>query len=150
MLRTARDAEGVCFTVTLLDGIVLARAVFTHSMNYRSVVILGPAVEVTERAEKMAAMEALVEHVCQGRWADARWPTEQELGATTILALDLTEASAKVRTGGPKDGDGDLERDVWAGHVPLQTAALPPVASPDLGAGIAAPAYAHAYGRPGW
>lgn len=149
MLRSARDGAGVCFTVTLLDGVVLARAVFTHSMNYRSVVILGRPVEVTDRDEKMSAMEALVEHVCRGRWADARWPTDKELGATTILALDLTEASAKVRAGGPKDVEEDMAGSVWAGHVPIQLAALAPVASPDLAAGTPAPDYARDYHRPG-
>jgi uncharacterized protein len=150
MLRAARDGEGVCFTVTLLDGIVLARAVFTHSMNYRSVVIVGRPVEVVGRAEKLAAMEALVEHVCRGRWPDARWPTGKELGATTILALDLTEASAKVRAGGPKDVEEDVAGwgSVWAGHVPIQLTALPPLPSPDLAPGIPVPEYAREYRRP--
>ena len=149
MLRTARDGDGVCFTVTLLDGIVLARAVFTHSMNYRSVVIMGRPVEVTERTDKMAAMEALVEHVCRGRWADARWPTDKELGATTILALDLTEASAKLRAGGPKDVEDDLAVSTWAGHVPIQLAAQSPLPSPDLAPGVPVPEYARDYRRPG-
>ena len=109
---------------------------------------MGRPVEVTDRAEKLAAMEALVEHVCRGRWADARWPTDKELAATTILALDLTEASAKVRAGGPKDVEEDLAASVWAGHVPIHLAALPPLPSPDLAAGVPAPGYARDYRRP--
>src|SRR5439155_18179979 len=118
MLRTAASGVEVCLTVTLLDGLVLARAAFSHSMNYRSVVVLGRAVDVTDPDEKMAAFEALVEHVCRGRWADVRQPNSKELRTTKVLRLDLSEMSTKVRTGGPKDQEADLALSVWAGVIP--------------------------------
>ncbi|HXM53905.1 MAG TPA: pyridoxamine 5'-phosphate oxidase family protein [Candidatus Dormibacteraeota bacterium] len=147
MLRTAAGPADVCLTVTLLDGLVLARSVFNHSMNYRSVVVVGRAEEVTDAGEKMAASEALVEHVCRGRWADARHPNAKELNTTTILRLSLDEASAKVRSGGPKDGEADMGLPVWAGEVPLRTRPLPPVPDAQV---AGAPGYAAAYARPGW
>jgi uncharacterized protein len=148
MLRSAAGPADVCLTVTLLDGLVLARSVFSHSMNFRSVVVVGRAREVTDPAEKMAAFEALVEHVCRGRWADARHPSPKELATTFVLALPLDEASAKIRTGGPLDSEADLGLAVWAGQVPLRVRPLPPVA--DGAAAPDAPAYAAAYWRPGW
>jgi len=150
MLRAAAAPTDVCLTVTLLDGLVLARSVFDHSMNYRSVVVLGRAEEVTDPAEKMAASEALVEHVCRGRWADARHPSPKELNATSILRLGLDEASAKVRSGGPKDDEGDMALPVWAGVVPLRSRPLPPVPDDQLVEGVSIPAYASSYARPGW
>jgi nitroimidazol reductase NimA-like FMN-containing flavoprotein (pyridoxamine 5'-phosphate oxidase superfamily) len=141
----------VCVTVTLVDGIVLARSVFEHSLNYRSVVVLGTATAVTDPAEKLAALEAFTEKLLPGRWADARAPTRKELKATGVLALPLDEASAKVRTGGPDDGDTpDAELDVWAGHIPLVVQALAPVPADDLRRGIPLPAYAERYRRPGF
>jgi uncharacterized protein len=119
LLRTIKAGIDVCVTVTLLDGLVLARSVYNHSMNYRSVVVLGRAAEVTERAEKLHAMEIVVEHIVPGRWAEARQPNEGEIDGTTILALPLEEASAKIRTGPPKDFDEDLALPVWAGVIPL-------------------------------
>ena len=119
MLRTIRAGIEVCATVTLLDGLVLARSVYNHSMNYRSVVVLGRAAELADRAEKLHAMEVVVEHIVPGRWAEARQPNEGEIDGTTILALPLEEASAKVRTGPPKDFDEDLSLPVWAGVIPL-------------------------------
>ncbi len=150
MLRTAAGALDVCLTVTLLDGLVLARSVFSHSMNYRSVVVVGRAREVTDREEKMRASEALVEHVCRGRWADARHPNRKELDTTVILELSLDEASAKVREGGPRDSEADRDLPVWAGHVPLIVRPLPPVPDEPLGPGLPAPGYAARYTRPGW
>jgi len=150
MLRTAAGPVDICLTVTLLDGLVMARSVFGHSMNYRSAVVLGRAVEVTDAAEKMAAFEALVEHVCAGRWADARHPSRTELAATLVLRLDLDEVSAKVRAGGPRDVEDDLALPVWAGEVPLLTRPLPPVVHPDVPPGVATPGYATTYTRPGW
>ena len=150
MLRTAAGPADVCLTVTLLDGLVLARTVFDHSMNYRSVVVVGSAEEVTDQAEKLAASRALVEHVCRGRWADARQPNDKELRTTTILRLPLAEASAKVRAGGPRDGEADMGLPVWAGEVPLRVRPLPPVADPQVIDGIATPSYAAAYTRRGW
>jgi nitroimidazol reductase NimA-like FMN-containing flavoprotein (pyridoxamine 5'-phosphate oxidase superfamily) len=150
MLRTAAGPADVCLTVTLLDGLVMARSVFNHSMNYRSVVVVGRAVEVTDPAEKMVAFEALVEHVCAGRWGDARQPNPNELASTLVLRLDLEEASAKVRDGGPKDADDDLDLPVWAGEIPLRTRPLPPVRHADVPGDVVTPEYASAYARPGW
>ena len=119
MLRTLKDGLDLCVTATLLDGLVLARAVYNHSMNYRSVVVLGRARELVDRAEKLQAMECVVEHVVPGRWAEARQPNDGEIDGTTILALPLDEASAKIRSGPPKDFDEDLGLPVWAGVIPL-------------------------------
>lgn len=149
-LRTLTDGFPVCLTVTLLDGIVLARSVFEHSMNYRSVVVLGTALPVTDREEKRAALHALTERLLPGRWDDARPPTAKELKATAVLRLPLDEASAKIRDGGPDDDDmPDADLDVWAGHIPLTTKAGSPVAAPGLRAGIPVPSYARTYRRPG-
>jgi nitroimidazol reductase NimA-like FMN-containing flavoprotein (pyridoxamine 5'-phosphate oxidase superfamily) len=123
MLRTLRDGVDVCVTVTLLDGIVLARSVYNHSMNYRSAVVLGRAREVVDADEKLAALETIVEHMVPGRWSDARQPNQGELDGTTVLALSLDEASAKVRTGAPSDFDDDLDLPVWAGVIPLHLVA---------------------------
>lgn len=138
-----RIAEGVlvCLTATILDGLVLARSVFSHSMNYRSAVVLGTATDVTDPDEKMAALRAVVEHVVPGRWREARHPTASELAATRVLRLPLAEASAKVRTGPPKDPADDVALDVWAGELPLTLRAGRPLAAPDLRSGIAVPEY---------
>jgi hypothetical protein len=119
MLRTVAGGVDVCVTVTLLDGLVLARSVYNHSMNYRSTVVLGRAREVVDAEEKLAALEAIVEHMAPGRWSDARQPNQGELDGTTVLALGLDEASAKVRTGPPSDFDRDMDLPVWAGVIPL-------------------------------
>jgi uncharacterized protein len=119
MLRALKEGIDACVTVTLLDGLVLARSVYNHSMNYRSVVVLGRPREVTDAAEKLRAMECVVEHVVPGRWSEARQPNRKELKATTILALSIEEASAKIRTGPPVDFDEDLELPYWAGVIPL-------------------------------
>ena len=110
----------VCVTVTIIDGLVLARSAFHHSMNYRSVVIFGRATLVEDREEKMAALLALSEHIIRGRWAEVREPTEQEMKATTVLSLPLEEGSAKIRTGPPLDDEEDYEMNVWAGVIPLR------------------------------
>ena len=123
MLRSLSEGLNVCVTVTLVDGLVLARSAFHHSMNYRSVVILGNARLVTEPAEKLDALRAFTNHIVPGRWDELRPATDQELAATSVLALPIEEASAKVRTGPPKDDDEDLEWPVWAGVVPLSLAA---------------------------
>jgi uncharacterized protein len=142
--RTLRNLAGalpVCLTVTLLDGMVFARSVFEMSANYRSAVIVGEARPVTDRAAKLAALEAFSEQVMPGRWAAARKPTSQELKATSILTLPLAEASAKVSAGGPDDGDSDdAALDVWAGHVPIRLVAGAPVPCPRLPAGTPVPA----------
>jgi nitroimidazol reductase NimA-like FMN-containing flavoprotein (pyridoxamine 5'-phosphate oxidase superfamily) len=120
--RTFRAASGspVCLAVTLLDGLVLARSAFHHSMNYRAVVLYGVAAVVTDPVEKRAALDAVVERVAPGRAAGARPPTEAELRATLVLAVPLVEVSAKVRTGGPVDDEADLDWPVWAGVIPLR------------------------------
>jgi nitroimidazol reductase NimA-like FMN-containing flavoprotein (pyridoxamine 5'-phosphate oxidase superfamily) len=122
MLQTLGEGLDVCVTATLLDGLVLARSVYNHSMNYRSAVVLGRARTLGEREEKLAALEAIVEHVVPGRWEDARRPTEKELAGTSVLALPMDEASAKVRTGPPSDFDDDTGLPVWAGVIPVALA----------------------------
>jgi nitroimidazol reductase NimA-like FMN-containing flavoprotein (pyridoxamine 5'-phosphate oxidase superfamily) len=119
MLRTLRGGVDACVTVTLLDGLVLARSAFHHSMNYRSVVVLGKGREVADREEKLRALDALVEHVVPGRAAIVRPPNELEIKQTLVVALPLSEASAKVRTGPPVDDEADYALDVWAGVVPV-------------------------------
>ncbi|MBA3735392.1 MAG: pyridoxamine 5'-phosphate oxidase family protein [Actinobacteria bacterium] len=145
MLRTAKQVVDVCVTVTLLDALVLARSVYNHSMNYRSVVVLGRAHELTERAEKLHAMRRVVEHVVPGRWDDARQPNDGEIKGTTILALPLSEASAKVRSGPPIDDEADLSLPVWAGLIPLALEPAEPV--PAEGVHGPPPAYAAKYER---
>lgn len=127
MLKTLSAGVPVCVTVTHVDGLVLARSAFHHSVNYRSVVILGTARLVDDPAEKMEALRIFTEHVMKGRWNDVRWPTEQELRATSVLAIPLEEVSAKVRTGGPVDDEADYALPVWAGVLPLQLVAKEPV-----------------------
>ena len=129
----------VCVTVTLLDGLVLARSLFNHSANYRSVVVLGQAAVVADPAAKQAALRVLSEHLLPGRWDEARAPNDKELRATSVLVLDLTESSAKVRTGSPEDDREDLGLDVWAGEIPLQLVAGSPIDDPHLRSGIAVP-----------
>jgi uncharacterized protein len=147
MLRTLSTGIDVCVTVTIVDGLVLARSAFHHSMNYRSVVIFGRATLVEDREEKMAALLALSEHFIRGRWADVREPTEEEMKQTTVLSLPLVEASAKVRTGPPLDDEEDYAMDVWAGVIPLRLVAGEPVADPRLADGIQVPVYAREYKR---
>ena len=147
-LRALGGALPVCLTVTLLDGLVFARSVFEMSANYRSVVVLGTARGVVDPDEKLAALEAFSEQVMPGRWAEARGPTRQEVKATSILALPLDEASAKVSGGGPDDGETeDAELPVWAGHVPLRLVAGEPVPCPHLRPGIPVPPELAGYSR---
>lgn len=149
-LRTMGGGIPACLTVTLVDGVVLARSVFEHSMNYRSVVVLGEATPVETADEKRIALHAFTEKLLPGRWEDARQPSAKELKATAVLRLPLDEASAKIRDGGADDGDTpDAELDVWAGNIPLVVRALAPVPDPDLRAGIPVPSYARRYRRPG-
>ncbi|HEX9121820.1 MAG TPA: pyridoxamine 5'-phosphate oxidase family protein [Actinomycetota bacterium] len=148
-IRTLKNGAEVCLVATLLDGLVLARAAFSHSMNYRSVVVYGPAREVTDPTEKWEAQKALVEHVCAGRSEQARMPNERELDQTTILAIQMREASAKIRTGPPKDDEADHDLLVWAGVLPLRTVPGEPEADPHLPPGLAAPENVTRYRRPG-
>ena len=120
MLRSLNQGIEVCVTVTLLDGLVLARSAFHHSMNYRSVVIFGTATLINNTEEKMEALRAFTEHIIPKRWQEIRQPSKQELQGTMILSLPLTEASAKVRTGNPVDDETDYDLPVWAGVLPLQ------------------------------
>ena len=141
MLRGAASGLNVCVTVTLADGLVLARSVFNHSMNYRSVVALGNAVIVDEPSEKLAALRAFTEKILPGRWNDARRPNEKELKATSILRLPLDEVSAKVREGGVEDDAEDYALKVWAGIVPLRLVADAPVRDERCDEGIPTPQY---------
>ncbi|MFZ0663709.1 MAG: pyridoxamine 5'-phosphate oxidase family protein [Acidobacteriaceae bacterium] len=132
MLRTLAGGVDVCVTVTLVDGIVLARSAFHHSMNYRSVVILGKATPVTGNAEKSEALHIIAENIVRGRWEHVRKPSVQELKATAVLSLPIAEASAKLRTGPPLDEEEDYALDVWAGVLPITLQAGEPVADPRL------------------
>ena len=147
MLRTLAQGIDVCVAVTLVDGLVLARSAFHHSVNYRSVVIFGRATLVEEKEAKLAALFAFSEHVIAGRWDDVREPTDQELKATTVLSLPLQEVSAKVRNGPPIDDEEDYAMDVWAGVVPLQFVAGAPINDPRLPEHIEPPLYALQYKR---
>jgi hypothetical protein len=147
MLRQMKDGVPVCVTVTLLDGLVLARSIFNHSMNYRSVVILGKATPVDDAVEKVEALRLLSEHIIPGRWADARRPSERELKATLVMRVPIEEFSAKVRTGPPIDDEEDYSFPTWAGVVPLETVARPPINDPRLDPQYKAPPYAAHYVR---
>jgi nitroimidazol reductase NimA-like FMN-containing flavoprotein (pyridoxamine 5'-phosphate oxidase superfamily) len=149
MLRTLSEGIAVCVTATLIDGLVLARSAFHHSVNYRSVVILGTARLVENPTEKMEALRLFTEHIMKGRWDQIRQPNEQELKGTTVLALPLEEVSAKVRTGGPVDDEEDYELPVWAGVLPLPVAPTAPIADARLKPGIAVPENVTAYSRNG-
>ncbi|MBZ5611880.1 MAG: pyridoxamine 5'-phosphate oxidase family protein [Acidobacteriia bacterium] len=127
MLRALDRGIPVCFTVTLVDGLVLARSAFHHSMNYRSVVVLGQAHPVSDPREKFAALRAITNHIVPGRWEEVRQPDEREIKATSVLSLDLDEVSAKVRTGPPVDEERDYSLPVWGGVVPLRNAAAEPI-----------------------
>jgi uncharacterized protein len=146
-LKAGKGAD-VCVTVTLVDGLVLARAAFHHSINYRSVTIYGTATEVTDKNEKAMALDAVVEHIVPGRTADARRPNDTEMKSTRVLRLPISEASAKVRTGGPKDDAEDMALPIWAGQVPLHTVAETPISDDGLPAGVGVPLYASHYARP--
>ncbi|EYT78055.1 hypothetical protein CF54_39505 [Streptomyces sp. Tu 6176] len=143
-LRMAGQADpglAVCLTVTHVDGLVLARSAFHHSVNYRSVVVHGTAHQVTDPEEKRTALDALVDHVVPGRSADSRPGNPKELAATAVLRLDLAEVSAKLRTGGVNEEPEDLGLPYWAGVVPVRTVYGTPLAEPDLAAGIEIPGY---------
>jgi uncharacterized protein len=143
-----RLADGVpaCLTVTLLDGLVLARSAFHHSMNYRSVVVIGEASPIRESRQKLAALDKIVEHVVPGRTADARGPSEKELEATEVVSLAIREVSAKIRTGPPIDAGRDDALPVWAGELPFRLSAGEPV--PDSRCDAPLPDYVRAYARP--
>jgi uncharacterized protein len=147
MLRNLNKGILVCITVTLLDGLVLARSIFNHSMNYRSVVVLGTAVAVLDAKEKLEALELLSEHILPGRWAESRQPNERELKQTLVLRLPIEEFSAKVRQGPPIDDEEDYAFPTWAGLIPLQLVPGVPINDPRLDPNTPVPVYAREYSR---
>jgi len=148
-LRALGAGARACLTVSLIDGLVLARSAMHHSANYRSAMIVGQARTVEDAQEKHAAMRAIVEHIVPGRWRDVRAPTDNELKATAVLALPIEEASAKLRSGPPLDDEEDYALPAWAGVIPLASQARTPEPDPRLRAGIAPPAYVTGYRRSG-
>jgi nitroimidazol reductase NimA-like FMN-containing flavoprotein (pyridoxamine 5'-phosphate oxidase superfamily) len=147
MLRQMKEGVPVCVTVTLLDGLVLARSIFNHSMNYRSVVVLGKATLVDDPAEKLEALRLLSEHVIPGRWADSRQPNEKELKATSVLRVPIDEFSAKVRQGPVVDDEPDYSFPTWAGVLPLEMKVGEPINDARLMEGQTVPEYVRRYRR---
>jgi hypothetical protein len=147
MLRVAAQDVKLCVTVTLLDGLVLARSAFHHSLNYRSATILGAATEITDQVEKLSALKSMIEHIIPGRWDDVRQPNETEFKATKVLRIALNEASAKIRTGPPIDDEEDYMLSCWAGEIPIRTTFGAPVPDPRLRVGITTPNYLGRYPR---
>lgn len=143
MLRELSKGVPACVTVTLADGLVLARSAFHHSMNYRSVVAFGIAKKIEEAAQKIEALRAISEHLMPGRWDDVRGPYDQELKATSVLEFSIDEASAKVRTGPPKDEEDDYSLPIWAGVMPLELKPAAPI--PDSSSDVPLPEYAKRY-----
>jgi uncharacterized protein len=141
----AADGQQVCVTVTHLDGLVCARAVFTHSVNYRSAVVFGTAAVVIDDDERLHALEVITDHLIPGRWAAARHPTKKEMAATAVLSLPLTESSVKIRTGMPLDEGEDLNSDLWAGVLPVAMTFGAPVPDPRLRAGVEMPPHIRNY-----
>jgi len=141
MLRELETGVPACVTVTLVDGLVLARSAFNHSMNYRSVVAFGTAKKIADAAEKTRALHVISEHVLKGRWKDVRGPTEQELKATAVLRFAIEEASAKVRQGPPLDDEEDYSLPVWAGVLPVKMTAQEPIPDSRMVAGVEEPEY---------
>jgi nitroimidazol reductase NimA-like FMN-containing flavoprotein (pyridoxamine 5'-phosphate oxidase superfamily) len=147
--KALRDGAEVCLVATIVDGLVLARSFFEHSMNYRSVVVYGKAREVTDHEELHVAARAIASHVAPGREDEARMPTDDEYRQTLLLAVPLGEASAKVRTGPPKDKEEDLDLSIWAGLLPLATVPGEPIPAPNLPPGVEVPRSVAGYARPG-
>ena len=147
LLKQVESGAPLCVAITLLDGLVFARSVFHHSMNYRSVVIFGAGRAIQGDEEKLRALEALTEHVAHGRWADVRKPSQRELNATSVVAIDIQHASAKLRSGPPSDDEEDYALPVWAGVLPMQQGAGAPIDDLRLVSGISAPEYIVGYSR---
>lgn len=145
MVRELESGIPVCVTVTLVDGLVLARSAFNHSMNYRSVVAFGTARSIADPRRKIESLRAISEHLMAGRWADVRGPSEQELKATTVLELSIEEASCKLRSGSPLDDENDYGLPVWAGVLPLSLNSLPPIPDDKLIDGVTVPTYVRCY-----
>ncbi|MEM9541627.1 MAG: pyridoxamine 5'-phosphate oxidase family protein [Cyanobacteria bacterium P01_E01_bin.42] len=147
MIRTLKEGVEMCVTVTLLDGLVLARSAFHHSMNYRSVVAFGTATVVDDEAEKLAALQAFTEHIVRDRWQEIRPPSRKELAGTLVLSLPLNEASAKMRSGAPVDDEDDYNLPIWAGELPLSLQTSAPIADSHLPENIDIPTYVKNYSR---
>jgi len=141
LLKKISTGNEIAIAVTILDGLVLARSVFHHSMNYRSVIIFGKGVEITDDKQKMKALKAVTDHILPGRWNDARKPNGKELKATSVISVKINEASAKIRTGPPKDEEQDYSLPVWAGVIPFTQKPSKPVDDPILTKGISIPDY---------
>jgi len=148
VLSALRDGAEACVAVTLVDGLVLARSAMHMSVNYRSVVVYGRARQIVNGPEKLAAFETIVEHVVPGHWEHIRWPNDAEMKQTAVLAIDLVEASAKVRVGAPVDDEEDVDLPVWAGVLPLHLEHGAPLPAPDVAPGIDVPAHVARYRRP--
>lgn len=147
LLKHIEAGNPVCIEVTITDGLVLARSVFHHSINYRSVVVFGTGRILTDEQEKMNALQAVVEHLVPGRWSETRWPNPKEMDATKVIAVQIDEASAKVRTGPVIDDEEDYSLPVWAGVLPLQETPLPPIDDERLAPGTPVPDYIARYKR---
>jgi nitroimidazol reductase NimA-like FMN-containing flavoprotein (pyridoxamine 5'-phosphate oxidase superfamily) len=147
-LRTLAEGTDACLTVTLVDGLVLARSAFHHSVNYRSVVLFGTATLVSDRDEKLRALEAFTEQMVRGRWADVRVPSAKELRATSVLEMPIDEVSAKLRTGPPVDDEADYALETWAGVLPMGIVAGEPEPDARLETGMEPPGYVTDYRRP--
>jgi nitroimidazol reductase NimA-like FMN-containing flavoprotein (pyridoxamine 5'-phosphate oxidase superfamily) len=147
MLKHIQAGNPICVTITLIDGLVIARSVFHSSMNYRSVVLFGKGRKIESDVEKLQALEAITEHIARGRWQDARLPTKKELDGTTVITMPIESASAKVRTGPPIDDEEDYQLPIWAGVVPLEQVAQAPIFDPKLSNGIDVPEYLLNYKR---
>jgi len=147
LLKHIEAGNPVCVEATIVDGLVLARSVFHSSVNYRSVVLFGTGRLVTDEAEKMSALEAVVDHLIPGRWQDARLPTPKEMNATSVVSIQIDEASAKVRVGPPGDDEADYALPIWAGVLPIRATPLAPVRDEVLPADISAPEYVKNYRR---
>ncbi len=150
LLRSMKSGDEICVTVTLIDGVVVARSAFHNSMNYRSVVVIGEPRIVDSSVEKLAALESVTDHVIAGRWAQSRPISEKELKGTLVVALDLNEASAKVRGHGAVDDESDYAEPIWAGVIPISTVSGDPVSDDRLLPGVATPENIANYTRPGW
>jgi nitroimidazol reductase NimA-like FMN-containing flavoprotein (pyridoxamine 5'-phosphate oxidase superfamily) len=145
MLRELETGIPACVTVTLVDGLVLARSAFDHSMNYRSIIAFGSARKVVDPQQKLKSLRVISEHLIAGRWADVRGPSEKELKATTVLEFSIEEASAKVRSGPPRDDERDYGLPVWAGVLPLEVKSRPPIPDGQLAEGSTLPDYVRRY-----
>jgi nitroimidazol reductase NimA-like FMN-containing flavoprotein (pyridoxamine 5'-phosphate oxidase superfamily) len=148
-LSSFEKGRQISVCVTILDGLVLAQSAFSHSMNYRSVVVFGEATVVTDPEKKNAAFKALLDHLVPGRWDDSRQPDQKETDATTVLAMPIDEASVKIRSGPPKDAAKDLDLPYWTGVIPLRLTSGAAIPDPAMKEERAVPEYAVGYSRPG-